>query len=75
MSEAIEGGGIPGCGICGGFRVSIRGRVPGDDSRIVCPTCFADRMDQIREVSAPEYGQAFASNTDPLIPAPEASAE
>lgn len=49
---------VPGCGICGGFQISIRGSVPGADSRIVCPTCLADRMEQIHQTSSPEYGQA-----------------
>lgn len=48
-----------GCGICGGQMVSIRGRYPKEERRNVCPTCLAERMDQIREVSCPDYGIAY----------------
>ena len=47
-----------GCGICGGTMVEIRGRYPKQENRKVCPTCLAERMDQIREVSNPDYGLA-----------------
>lgn len=47
------------CGICGGSMVEIRGRYPHTEKRKVCPTCLAERMDQIREVSSPDYGQAY----------------
>ena len=65
---ADHGQTISGCGICGGFRVSIRGRIPKEASRVVCPTCLADCMDQIHQTSSPDYGKAFAT-------APEPSAE
>lgn len=38
------------CGVCGASKVEIRGRHPGDDRREVCPTCLAERMDDIREI-------------------------
>ena len=47
-----------GCGVCGGKMVEIRGRHPRDDRRNVCPTCLAERMDMIRELTAPDYGTA-----------------
>jgi len=48
------------CGICGGNMVNIRGRYPHwEDGREVCPTCLAERMDQIREVADPDYGKAY----------------
>lgn len=42
---------LAGCGICGGLLVEIRGRYPHTAKREVCPTCLAERMDQIRELS------------------------
>jgi hypothetical protein len=42
------------CGVCGGGMVGIRGRYPGDPQRVVCPTCQADRLDQIS--STHSYG-------------------
>ena len=50
------------CGVCGGQLVNIRGRYPRTEKREVCPTCLAERMDQIREVSSPDYGKS-AQNT------------
>ena len=49
---------IEGCGICGGGMVFIRGRYPGMDKRIVCPTCLAERIDEIKMLCDPDYGQA-----------------
>ena len=37
------------CNICGGRMVSIRGRHPGMDNRIVCPTCIAEVLDDLKE--------------------------
>lgn len=50
---------MEGCAICGGKIVEIRGRYPKQENRKVCPTCLAERMDQIREVSSPDYGQSY----------------
>lgn len=47
-----------GCGICGEAVVEIRGRYPNTERRKVCPTCLAERMDQIRDVSSSTWGQA-----------------
>ena len=47
-----------GCGVCGGKMVEIRGRYPRDERRNVCPTCLAERMDMIRELTAADYGMA-----------------
>lgn len=47
------------CGVCGGAMVSVRGRHPRDERRVVCPTCLADRMDNIREMAARDYGVAY----------------
>ncbi len=54
------------CGICGGQMVNIRGRYPQDEKREVCPTCLAERMDQIREVSSPDYGKSYQA--EPMEP-------
>jgi hypothetical protein len=49
------------CGICGGQQVYVRGRYPGSDKREVCPTCLAERLDQIRDVSSEHYGQCASA--------------
>jgi len=46
------------CGCCGSQMVEIRGRYPYDTKRRVCPTCCAERLDQIREISDKNYGVA-----------------
>lgn len=58
------------CNICGGVMVEIRGRYPEnhlrrDRTRIVCPTCLADRMDNIREIASPDYGKCCTSDPTP----------
>lgn len=47
-----------GCNVCGGKMVSIRGKYPYSDKRLVCPTCLAERMDTIREMCDRNYGVA-----------------
>lgn len=55
-----------GCGTCGGQMVFVRGRYPETDKREVCPTCLSDRMDQIREITSPDYGHVRQNpNTNP----------
>jgi hypothetical protein len=51
-----------GCGMCGGKLVEIRGRHPQEKSRQVCPTCLAERMDQMRNISAADYGMAYEAH-------------
>lgn len=52
---------VPGrCGICGGALVPIRGRFASDEPREVCPTCLAERLDQIRDISDRDYGKAHS---------------
>ena len=46
------------CGLCGGYLSIIRGRYPKSDNRVVCPTCLADRMENINEISGKNYGVA-----------------
>lgn len=41
--------------------VEIRGRYPKDPKRSVCPTCLADRMDDIREMADRNYGVAYTT--------------
>lgn len=48
------------CGACGGTQVYVRGRYPTHDNRLVCPTCLADRMDNIHEISSKHYGIAVS---------------
>jgi len=47
------------CPVCGASRVWVRGRHPHDEKRKVCPTCLAERMDQIREMSDSNYGRSY----------------
>ncbi len=47
------------CGVEGSPMVYIRGRYPHADRRLVCPTCLAERMDNIREWSSQEYGKTY----------------
>lgn len=54
---------LDGCGICGGELVLIRGRYPGSDKRKVCPTCLMERLEQIQDISSPNYGQAYSNST------------
>ncbi len=57
------------CGICGGATVTIRPRVPMEgEPRLVCPTCLADRIDQIRTISDQMYGVCFAAEPAPSGP-------
>lgn len=56
------------CGICGGEMVEIRGRYPEnhlrrDRTRIVCPTCLAERMDQIREIASSRLWEGIHKHT------------
>lgn len=49
------------CGICGGAMLEIRSRYPGQPQRQVCPTCLADIVDQIRDITSPNYGIAVTA--------------
>lgn len=48
-----------GCTVCGSKLVYIRGRYPHTEEREVCPTCAVERLEQIREIVSPDYGQAY----------------
>ena len=65
--ESNEPESSKGCSICGSKMVYIRGKHPGDDRRIVCPTCLAERMDIIRQVVDDDYGKAFEDKTSDKI--------
>ncbi len=47
------------CDVCGGKMVYIRGRHPGMDNRIVCPTCMAETLDDIKGRLRDDYGRAY----------------
>jgi len=49
------------CNACAGALVEIRGRYPRDIKRLVCPTCLADKMDDIRKIADKDYGIACQS--------------
>ena len=40
-----------GCGICGGKMIKIRPSYPKGEARVVCPTCLADKMENINKIS------------------------
>ena len=48
-----------GCAVCGATMLFIRGRFPKEPEREVCPTCLAEKMEQIKEISNEDYGRAF----------------
>lgn len=54
---------IKNCAICGGQRVKIRGLGP-NRQRTVCPTCLAERMDEICAMSSMDYGAPDLAATD-----------
>lgn len=41
------------CGCCGAPMVSIRGKYPKLESRIICPVCAYETLEQIHEISNP----------------------
>ena len=47
------------CDICGGRMVYIRGRHPEMDNRLVCPTCIAETLDDIKSRLRDDYGRAY----------------
>ena len=55
------------CNACGGKMVEIRGRYPKQEKRLVCPTCLAERMDNIREIADSNYGVAYIAGPLPQI--------
>lgn len=59
---------VKGCGICGNRMTVIRGRHPRNHEREVCPTCCAERLDQINHISARHYGEAASAE---ITPAPQ----
>lgn len=56
-----------GCGICGSRMVFIRGRHPHEEEREVCPTCAVERLEQIRDISSPDYGRAFTAKATAIL--------
>lgn len=55
------------CGICGGQMYEIRSRYPHQPKREVCPTCLAERMDLIQEMSHRDYGRACSTVESPKL--------
>jgi len=52
----LELDGRVGCLACACEMVFIRPRYPNGPQRHVCPTCMADRMENIREITDSHYG-------------------
>lgn len=59
----IEQGEEQHCNICGSFKPLIRGRYPGDPKRRVCPCCTYERLEQIQEISSPDYGKTYQATS------------
>jgi len=57
--EASECSALLCCASCGGRMGYIRGRYPGMDNRIVCPTCMAETLDDINGRLRDDYGKAY----------------
>lgn len=68
VREAVDAGYDRGCDVCGGKRVTIRGRHPGCEDRVVCPTCLADRIEVAIHILNPPHPMAAQ-----LLPRTEAS--
>lgn len=58
------------CAICGWKLVEARGKYPGYPTRLVCPTCLASRMDDIWDISHPDYGKAFQAEPKAVLKGP-----
>lgn len=50
------------CHICGGGTVLIRGRVPQEKKRSVCPVCTMERLEQIQKIVDPNYGRTYKND-------------
>lgn len=46
MDEIVN----PRCNLCGGKQTLIRGRYPKTESRLICPTCSYERLEQINDI-------------------------
>lgn len=57
--EFIESQSIK-CGICGHKMIYIRGRPPRMDTRLTCPQCTQERLEQIRQIADPNYGIVYS---------------
>lgn len=55
---------MKGCPICGGKMVEIRPRHPGGERRTVCPTCLADRLEQIFTIANPQTYQPMKAKEE-----------
>lgn len=47
------------CEVCGSKLVSIRGRYPKTESRLVCACCAVEKLEHIHEISSVHYGRAY----------------
>lgn len=52
----------PRCNSCGGKQTLIRGRYPKTESRLICPTCAYERLEQINDISSPHYGKTYTNS-------------
>ncbi len=48
------------CNTCAGEAVVIRGKYPGFEKRVICPTCAYERLESIHEMSSDTYEVAYS---------------
>lgn len=48
---------LDGCPVCGARLTMIRGKVPGEPDRAICPTCAQERLEDLRQRQDPDYGR------------------
>ena len=61
VEEHIKNDAKHQCNVCGGIMVYIRGRHPGHDNRLVCPTCAVESLEQI--IPPSEYGRHYGKQS------------
>ena len=49
---------LTGCKVCGCKLAEIRGRHPGEKKRMVCPCCLKEKLEDLHDMSAPNYDTA-----------------
>lgn len=57
-NDVLMPGPMTGCKVCGSKLVMIRGKIPHQPDREICPTCAQERLEDLLERQSPDYGQA-----------------
>lgn len=50
---------MDGCPVCGAKLAKIRGRFPKSPEREVCPTCLQERLEDLHNMSDPDYHKTY----------------